>query len=89
MCHCLLVKQCFCRRLAAALLDKQAVAPFSNGVLDNNMGARLTGKTAIVTGGGTGLGMGIAKSSDTEGCSVVIRDGRDGGFSEGGGGEEE
>lgn len=33
---------------------------------------RLTGKTAVVTGGGTGIGWGIAQALASEGCQVVI-----------------
>jgi NADP-dependent 3-hydroxy acid dehydrogenase YdfG len=33
---------------------------------------RLTGKTAVVTGGGTGIGLGIARAFVAEGCRVVI-----------------
>ena len=35
---------------------------------------RLTGKTAIVTGGGSGFGEGIAKTYAREGANVVIND---------------
>src|SRR4051794_4188597 len=33
---------------------------------------KLTGKTAVVTGGGTGIGLGIARFLAAEGCRVVI-----------------
>ena len=33
---------------------------------------RLAGKTALVTGGGTGIGRGIALAFSGEGCDVVI-----------------
>ena len=33
---------------------------------------RLTGKTAVVTGGGTGIGWGIAQALASEGCHVLI-----------------
>ncbi len=33
---------------------------------------RLTGKTAVITGGGSGIGAAIAKAFASEGCSVVI-----------------
>ena len=35
---------------------------------------RLTGKTAIVTGGGSGFGEGIAKTYAREGANVVVND---------------
>ena len=33
---------------------------------------RLKGKKAVVTGGGTGIGLGIARALQSEGCKVVI-----------------
>jgi NADP-dependent 3-hydroxy acid dehydrogenase YdfG len=33
---------------------------------------RLSGKTALVTGGGTGIGLGIARALSAEGCRVAI-----------------
>ena len=33
---------------------------------------RLEGKTAVITGGGTGIGQGIAQAYAAEGCKVVI-----------------
>ncbi len=33
---------------------------------------RLQGKTAVVTGGGTGIGLGIAQAMAKEGCDVAI-----------------
>ena len=33
---------------------------------------RLEGKTAVITGGGTGIGQGIAQAYAGEGCKVVI-----------------
>lgn len=33
---------------------------------------KLKGKTAVVTGGGTGIGLGIARALKSEGCRVVI-----------------
>jgi NAD(P)-dependent dehydrogenase (short-subunit alcohol dehydrogenase family) len=33
---------------------------------------RLEGKTALVTGGGTGIGWGIARALAAEGCRVAI-----------------
>ena len=35
---------------------------------------RLSGKTAIVTGGGSGFGEGIAKTYAREGANVVVND---------------
>jgi NADP-dependent 3-hydroxy acid dehydrogenase YdfG len=40
------------------------------------MSKRLEGKTAVVTGGGSGIGLAIAESFATEGCKVIIA-GRD------------
>ena len=34
--------------------------------------SKLSGKTALVTGGGTGIGLGIAKALSDEGCRVAI-----------------
>ncbi len=33
---------------------------------------KLSGKTALVTGGGTGIGLGIAQALAAEGCRVII-----------------
>ena len=33
---------------------------------------RLEGKTAVITGGGTGIGQGIAQAYAAEGCKVII-----------------
>jgi NADP-dependent 3-hydroxy acid dehydrogenase YdfG len=38
---------------------------------------RLSGKSALVVGGGTGIGLGIAKALASEGCQVVIAGRRD------------
>src|SRR5262245_39710386 len=38
---------------------------------------RLKGKNALVTGGGTGIGWGIAQALAAEGCSVAISGRRD------------
>jgi NAD(P)-dependent dehydrogenase (short-subunit alcohol dehydrogenase family) len=48
---------------------KQAQSRSQSG---SNAGARLTGKVAVVTGGGSGIGFAIAKALSEEGCSVVI-----------------
>ena len=40
---------------------------------------RLSGKVAIVTGGGSGFGEGIAKRFAEEGCKLVVNDVNDGG----------
>ena len=33
---------------------------------------KLSGKTAVVTGGGTGIGLGVARAFAAEGCRVAI-----------------
>ena len=38
------------------------------------IGTRLAGKVAIVTGGGSGFGEGIAKRFAEEGCNVIVAD---------------
>jgi len=38
------------------------------------MGQRLKGKVAVVTGGGGGIGRGVALAMSAEGASVVVTD---------------
>lgn len=49
-------------------------APQFVTLTDARTGMRLTGKTAIVTGGGSGFGEGIAKTFAREGANVVVND---------------
>jgi 3-oxoacyl-[acyl-carrier protein] reductase len=42
--------------------------------VNNRMGQRLKGKVAVVTGGGGGIGRGVALAMSAEGASVVVND---------------
>jgi NADP-dependent 3-hydroxy acid dehydrogenase YdfG len=64
---------------AAAVADKKGsgwrgTAIRGGGILKGgrNMAGRLAGKTALVTGGATGIGWGIAAALAAEGCQVAI-----------------
>jgi NAD(P)-dependent dehydrogenase (short-subunit alcohol dehydrogenase family) len=42
--------------------------------MTNPLGTRLASKVAIITGGGSGFGEGIAKRFAQEGCKVIVAD---------------
>ena len=50
----------------------RSLSPRSSMVAGDSIGLSLAGATAIVTGGGSGIGQGIAISLAQEGCHVVV-----------------
>lgn len=60
-------RQLFSRLAAAVALGTRTMATDATG-----NSSRLAGKGAIVTGGGTGIGRGVALALAAEGCDVII-----------------